>query len=460
MDRKKTILALIGIVIIFSILLFFIFNNRTKNSTKIKKMNATVLLKENNKVIVQDKNNIIYTFSIDDMKVSAGDKVVIKYTGILDKNRSLQDVEIIDYNTYNNKSSRTTNHKVEYDLSDKDIFSNFYNLAENKLKELTLNEKIGQLFLVRYPTSSAVADLKNYKFGGYLFFEKDFKDKTEDEVKYMINNLQDESNIPLLTAVDEEGGRVVRISSNNNLVNEKFKSSKDLYNSGGLNKIKEDTINKSKILYNLGINLNLAPVVDVSTNPSDYIYDRTIGENTSVTSKFAETVVNASKNTGVSYTLKHFPGYANNTDTHTGTSVDSRSYSDIVNNDLPPFEAGINSGAEAVLVSHNVVNSIDPSNPASLSASVHNLLRNDLNFTGIIMTDDLDMGALSSIDNPAVKAILSGNDMIISTNYSSDISQIKIAIENGVIDESLIDKLALRVLAWKYYKGIMFDNQK
>ena len=142
------------------------------------------------------------------------------------------------------------------------------------------------------------------------------------------------------------------------------------------------------------------------------------------------------------------------------SAVDNRTYEDIIENDLPPFQAGINAKAEAVLVSHNVVNSIDPDNPASLSSDIHNLLRNELNFTGIIMTDDLDMGAITSTDDATVKAILAGNDLIITTDYEKSIKEIKEAIENKIMDESLIDKLAFRVIAWKYYKGLLFEQQK
>lgn len=275
----------------------------------------------------------------------------------------------------------------------------------------------------------------------------------------MMTSLQKSAKIPILTAVDEEGGKVVRISSNPNLVSEKFKSSQQLYALGGFETIKNDTINKSNLLNSLGINLNLAPVVDVSTNPNDYMYERSFGQNTELTSTYAKTVINASKNLGVSYTLKHFPGYGNNDDTHNGITVDNRDYDDIVNNDLPPFKAGIDVGAEAVLVSHNIVANIDSSNPASLSTSIHNLLRNELNFTGIIITDDLAMGAISSINNATIKAILSGNDLIITTDYIESINEIKTAINDGTISEDLIDKLAFRVLAWKYYKGLMFINK-
>ena len=273
----------------------------------------------------------------------------------------------------------------------------------------------------------------------------------------MIKDLQKNSKIPLLTAVDEEGGKVVRVSSNPNLASTPFKSPSELYKSGGLDLIRQDTKDKSDLLKNLGLNVNLAPVVDVSTNPDDYMYSRSLQQDTSITSNFAKTVIEASKGTGVSYTLKHFPGYGNNADTHTGSATDTRTLDDIKNNDLPPFKSGINAGAEAVLVSHNIVNSIDPDNPASLSPSVHNLLRNDLGFTGIIITDDLAMGATSTLDNAHVKAVLAGNDLIITTDYEESVNSIKAAINDGTISQDMVDKLAFRVLAWKYYKGLMLN---
>ena len=296
---------------------------------------------------------------------------------------------------------------------------------------------------------------------GFVFFEDDFKDKSKDDVITMMNNLQKNSNIPLLTAVDEEGGNVVRVSSNKNLVNSKFLSPQELYKAGGLDRISTDTKDKSKVLKNLGINVNLAPVVDVSTNSSDYIYPRSLGQNTDITAQYAKTVIEASKGTSVSYVLKHFPGYGSSSDTHTGTSTNAKDYADIVNVDIPPFEEGIKAGAEAVMMSHNIVSSIDKDNPASLSKDVVDILRNNLKFTGIIITDSLDMGAVKNIDDAVVKAILAGNDLIITKDYVSDISKIKAAIKDNTISTQDIDNMALRVIAWKYYKGMMFTtNQK
>ena len=445
MKKFKIILLCFTMIVV----LFSMFNKLEKDGEKkvqrkeANELNVLVIKKENDIVSFLDNENIIYTFNLDS-DLNVGDNVLIKYDGKLNKNKEYQDVLLKDHKVLDDK----------LDYLNNGIFKEYYKKVYDKLKDMTLEEKISQILLVRYP-DDGMEVLKENQFGGYVFFAKDFENKTYEEVKTMINDLQKVSKIPILTAVDEEGGKVVRISSNSNLANEPFKSSRELYLEGGFEAIKKDTINKSKLLFDLGINLNLAPVVDVSTDSSDYMYGRTIGENSEITSQYSKVVIKASKKLGVSYTLKHFPGYGNNLDTHDGKVIDNRSYEDILKNDLPPFKAGIKEGAEVVLVSHNIVSSIDPNNPASLSASIHNLLRNELGFTGIIITDDLAMGATNNIENATVKAILSGNDMIITTDYDGSIKSIKEALTNKVIDESLIDRLAFRIIAWKYYKKML-----
>ncbi len=452
---KKSVIVIL-LFIFMALTLFGIFYNNPKDEKKVNlkektnTLNAMVINKGNSKITVQDSDDIIYTFN-SDADFNLGDTVQIEYDGDLDKNKELQDIIIKDYEVmydYNDKSG------IPKLWLDDGLFKKYYEKAYEKLENMTLDEKIAQILLVRYP-DDGLGVLKNNQFGGYVFYAKDFKDKTYDEVKTMMSDLQGVSKIPILTAVDEEGGRVVRVSSNPHLASIPFKSSRELYLEGGFETIKEDTINKSKILFDLGINLNLAPVIDVSTNSNDYMYSRALGEDSSVTSQYAKEVIKASKGLGVSYTLKHFPGYGNNADTHSGEVIDNRSYEDILKNDLPPFETGIDEGAEAVLVSHNIVNSIDSNNPASLSISIHNLLRNELKFTGIIITDDLAMGATKDIDGATLKAILSGNNLIITTDYEKSINSVKEAISNKVIDESLIDRLAFRIIAWKYYKKML-----
>lgn len=455
---NKKILIITGVFSIFILFTLVIsLNSKNDSEKELNEITGNVMKYDSNTVTIQDDNFGIYTFNMKDASLDVGDNITIEYTGVLDKNFNKQDCEVISYEVANEE---TDENGIPISWVDNGIFSSYYKQAYDKLKTLTLDEKIGQLLLVRYPSSNQTEILNKYKLSGFVFYEKDFKDKTESEVKLMMNTLQNNSNIPLLTAVDEEGGKIIRVSSNSNLVSEPFKSPSELYTLSGFDGIEDDTIKKSRILYNLGLNLNLAPVVDVSTNSSDYMYDRTLKQDSSLTSTYAKTVIEASKGTGVSYTLKHFPGYGSNSDTHTGTSVDDRSYEDILGNDLPPFEAGIESGAEAVLVSHNIVNSIDNTRPASLSASVHNLLRNELGFTGIIIADDIAMGALSSIGDVSVKALQAGNDLIITTDYEESFNSIKEAVESKRVSEEQINKLSFRVLAWKYYKLLLIDDQK
>lgn len=457
--KNKIIIGIISLILIISgSILISNLNNKNELKEETNNLEAVVLTNDRDTLTIQDNSNVIYTLAFQDKEIEVGTSLVIEYTGSLNKNIQLQEIKIVDYEQ---KAKNLNKDGIDEEWLDNGIFSQYYILANNKLKTMTLDEKIGQLFLVRYPDDNTAASVqKKYQFGGYVFFKKDFDNKTEEEVKAMINNVQDVSKIPMLTAVDEEGGTVVRISSNSNLVAEPFKSPSELYKEGGFDLITSDTIRKSTILNNLGLNLNLAPVVDVSTDSSDYIYDRTLQQNTTLTKEYAKTVIKASKNNNVSYTLKHFPGYGNNSDAHAGEVIDNRSYESIIQNDLPPFEAGIDAGAEAILVSHNIVVNIDQDNPASLSPTIHNLLRNELDFTGIIMTDDLAMGAIDDVEKATIKAILAGNDIIMVTDYETSINAVKKAINDGTISEDLVNKLAFRVLAWKYYKGLMYENQK
>mgnify|MGYP004611840419 FL=1 len=343
----------------------------------------------------------------------------------------------------------------QVNLESKELFEDYYNKANELLNTMTIDEKITQLFLVRVPDNS-LEEVKKYQFGGYILFGKDTKNLPKDELKNKIASWQNVSKIPLLIAVDEEGGTVVRISNNKNLRETKFKSSQELYNEGGFDLIKEDTKEKNNLLYELGINVNLAPVADVSTNPDDYMYKRSFGKDYTKTKEYIKTVIRASKDTNVSNVLKHFPGYGNNVDTHTGVAIDNRTLDEFRNNDFVPFIQGINDGAEAILVSHNIIENIEYV-PASLSKNVHNILKNELKFSGVIMTDDLAMSGITKniTESPSVMALKAGNDLIIITDYLTGINDIKNSLNNNEISEDLINKAVLKIIAWKYYKGLI-----
>lgn len=436
--------------LLFVILLTVFFINRNND---VGELTGVVVKKDAKSLSVKNDKDVIYTFGIEDESLNVGDNVVITYSGLLDSNREKQKVKLIECLAV----------PASYDYSDfsldknNDIFGKYYSLAEKLLKSMSLDEKIGQLLLVRYGDNYQSA-IKDYHVGGFVFFEKDFKDKDRESVIKMINDSQKMAKIPLLTSVDEEGGDVVRVSSNPKLRSSKFKSPSELYTEGGLDLIATDTKEKSKLLSDLGLNVNLAPVLDVSSS-SSYMYPRTLKEDTSVTSDYARIVIKNSKNSDVSYVLKHFPGYGDNVDTHNGESIDGRSLEEIMENDIPPFTSAIDEGAEAILVSHNTVNSVDSSNPASLSYPIHLLLRDDLNFSGIIMTDDLSMGATADIPNAYSTAFEAGNDIVMVTDYEKAFNDIKNSIDEGDISNERLDEAVTRILAWKYYKGIMFNTK-
>ena len=328
------------------------------------------------------------------------------------------------------------------------------------VSSMTLEEKVGQLFFVRCPADSAVEDVSTYHLGGYLLFGRDTKDKTANELIQTIQGYQDAAAIPLLIGVDEEGGTVVRVSSNPHLRSEKFASPQRLYALGGMDRVLTDTREKDVLLRALGFNVNLAPVADVSTYPGDFIYDRSFGQDAAATSGYVSAVTGRMRADGMGSVLKHFPGYGSNADTHTGIAVDIRPYEDFVNGDFLPFLAGMAAGGDtaAVLVSHNIVECMDPDLPASLSPAVHNLLRQDLGFDGVVMTDDLAMdavGAYAGDGAVAVMALQAGNDMVVTTDYRSQIPKVLEAVENGSLEETAIDAACRRVLRWKQALGLL-----
>lgn len=215
-------------------------------------------------------------------------------------------------------------------INDKGIFKDYYEKAYDKLQSMSLDEKINQIFLVRVPQYAGTNILKQYQFGGYLLFGRDVVSITKEDLINKIKGYQEVSNIPIIVAIDEEGGDISRIKDNPNLVSEPFLSPMELYNIGGLDLIENDLRRKNILLEELGVNLNLAPVLDIASSES-FIYNRTLGQDVNITSLYAARVVQVSKISKVSYALKHFPGYGDNLDTHKGLSIDSRTLEELSN---------------------------------------------------------------------------------------------------------------------------------
>ena len=335
-----------------------------------------------------------------------------------------------------------------------ELFEGYYKEAEQIMQNMTMEERIGQMFFPRYNAKNVSDDIKNKKPGGFMLFGDDFNFEAEYIQNY-ITNMQTLSNetmgLPLGLAVDEEGGTVCRVSLYHRPAG-KFPSPQEIYNESGIEGILTIDQEKRDLLRKFFLNINLAPVADLSYNPNDYIYERTIGRLPEEAADYIGKDVEGYINDNYSCCLKHFPGYGNNTDTHGGISIDNRTYENFQKEDFKTFQAGINNKAAMVLVSHNIVTCKDKKYPASLSKAWHDILRNELNFSGLIMTDDLSMGAIKEYtDNTseAVLAIKAGNDILLTSDYYMHYEAVINAVKSGDIVESLINKACRRVLAWK-----------
>ncbi len=266
---------------------------------------------------------------------------------------------------------------------------------------MSLEEKVGQMFIARCPVENAAEDAAEYHLGGYILFARDFESNDPQLVTSNIQSYQDAADIPMLIGVDEEGGTV---------------------------------------------------------NPEDFIYERSFGADAFQTAEYVKTVVTVMKQEGIGSVLKHFPGYGNNSDTHTGIAHDERSFDTFSDSDFIPFQAGIDAGADMVLVSHNIVSCMDSEKPASLSPTVHDILRNRLGLDGVIMTDDLSMDGIRDFTDDqqaAVMAVLAGNDLICCTDYQTQIPAVIEATASGEISEQMIDEAVMRILKMKESLGLL-----
>ena len=328
------------------------------------------------------------------------------------------------------------------------------------IEAMTLEEKVGQLFLARCPDENAIEQLQKYHLGGLILFARDTKDQTPESLAATIAAYQEASAIPMLIAVDEEGGTVCRISNVSAFRDSKFPSPRDLYSKSGMELVLETEAEKSSLLRSLGINVNVGPVCDITTNPAAFMYQRSLGQSPEITGEFAGKMCAVMAENGVGSVLKHFPGYGNNTDTHTAVARDKRTLEELESCDLIPFATAMEAGCDAIMVSHTIVECLDKENPASLSPAVHSYLRNKMVFGGVIVTDDLVMSAITDLygdGEAAVLAVLAGNDLLCVTNYAVQYKAVLAAVQEGRIPMEQLDIAVERILLWKYRLGL-FDQ--
>lgn len=326
------------------------------------------------------------------------------------------------------------------------------------LSSMTLAQKVGQLFLIRCPQENEVASIACFQPAGLVLFAVDFESRTAEECAARVAAMQEASLIPMLISADEEGGTVCRVSRQPALRAERFPSPRELYAAGKWEAVEADAEEKCALLKRVGVNVNLAPVCDLSDDPSHFIYKRSISGDPRLASSFVRRVVSLSEKNGVGTVLKHFPGYGGNADTHVGMSRDGRTLKEFREKDLLPFAAGIQAGCGAIMMSHNIIACLDPRNPASLSPRLHDFLRAELSFDGVIVTDDLQMDAVSQYwdeGEAAVQAVLAGNDLLCASRWETQLPAVLRAAENGQLPLQRLDEAVLRVLTWKRRLGLL-----
>lgn len=328
---------------------------------------------------------------------------------------------------------------------------------DQMISKMSVEEKVGQMFYALCPSVGGGDFVAQYHLGGCLLSGDFFDDKSADDVRATIRDIQSRTLVPLLFGVDEEGGTVVRVSYHQQLRESPFDSPKNYYQNGGWEAVEAAETEKAELLTSLGINVNNAPVCDITSNTESFIYDRSFSGDVDEVNTFVKKVVDIYKGKKLGTVLKHFPGYGDNTDTHEDMSYDARSLDEFRASDFIPFTEGINEGADCVMVAHNIMADVDEEYPASLSAKVHDILRNELNFDGVIMTDDIAMQAIAKYagdEASAVTAVKAGNDMICCSEAETQYPAVVQAVQSGEISEEQINASVKRILTWKKNLGL------
>ena len=341
-------------------------------------------------------------------------------------------------------------------------------LAKRYMANLTDDEKIGQLLLMHFSANANIGSdydyaklISDYHVGGLILFDADTQPRDPASLTALIKSAQDKSKIPMIISVDEEGGRrsdntlINRVSNHSQYGHAPFVSPRELYASGGYDGIKNDSIDKASFLKRFGFNVNHAPVADLAKD--GYVSGRSFGSDAIGTSQYVWNVVSGHESNQVGSTMKHFPGYGNtSSNTHNGFAVNDLKEEMFLYRELIPFYSGMLAGGKAIMVTHNAINYLDEENCASCSPAVYKLAR-DMGFSGVCMTDDLNMGAvINKYGSGAVQALKAGADIALTGN-GSDAAALFNAVKSGELSMREIEEKCLRVLAWKAELGLL-DN--
>ena len=331
------------------------------------------------------------------------------------------------------------------------------------MNKMSLHDKICQMFILRpgeLPGGLSKDSLKKNPIGGFIYFSENMSGG-KSAVKQQISALQGYSTsiygIPLFISVDEEGGTVARCADN--LGTTKFSNMYE-YHDKGADTAKSNAKTIAKDIKAIGFNLDFAPVADTWSNSGNTIIGkRAYSTDFSEAATLVAAAVKGFKAGGVLCTLKHFPGHGDTAagdagDSHKNLPHVSKSLDKLKKEEFKPFKAGIDAGAEFVMVAHIVNDKVDSKNPASVSKKfITDILRGDLGFNGLVITDAMDMAGFvegSTQSKRAVQAVKAGVDVLLcASQFESCVSAIESAVNSGDIKESRINESVKRILKTK-----------
>ncbi len=333
-------------------------------------------------------------------------------------------------------------------------------LVESTLSEMPLEDKVAGLFIVTpealtgYATVTQAGDvtqeaLNKYAVGGLIYFAKNIED--EEQLKALLSGTANMSRYPIFLGVDEEGGSVSRVAGSGIDVIQ-VGDMAAIGESGDVSQAYEAGLTIGTYLKDMGFNLDFAPVADVAADGESALGDRVFGSDTALVSEMVSNLVDGLEGTGVSACLKHFPGLGDVADdTHDGGAETAKTLDEMRASYFPAFQAGIDAGADFVMVSHVTASAVDEAGvPSSMSEKIMtDILRGELGFEGVIITDALDMGAITerySSEEAAVQAIEAGADMLLMPeNFQEAYDAVLAAVQDGTIPEERIDESLARI---------------
>lgn len=332
------------------------------------------------------------------------------------------------------------------------------------IEEMSLTEKVAGLFIVTPEAITGVktavqagegtkAALEEYAVGGLVYFAKNIQ--SSEQLTQMIQNTKEYSQYPLFIAVDEEGGSVSRVAGAG--LAEKQASASEIGATGDSNNAYIAGSNIGEYLSKYGFNLNFAPVADLSNVKGSVMKDRAYGADAETVGPFVASMVTGMQEKGVTACLKHFPGIGSTTaDTHNGLAYTERTAEEFCAEEFTVFKAGIDAGAGMIMVGHVSAQGLSGDNtPASMSEPIiTGYLRNELGYQGVIITDAMNMSAIStyySSEQAAVMALKAGCDMILMPeNFLQAYAGVLNAVAEGTISEERIDDSLRRIYRIKY----------